>query len=519
MIRLRRLLPALALALATVATSQAKAAKQINCTDGIHYEIDIRKLAIRYQANGLEATLSGLSLLGARVEVAPKTLQQAAVATQKLNEFIKALASGYNSCAISKQAYEQGIKGSLQGMKSDGKALEALRQELLAERKIDANQLEKLLAGYNDKLQRLARISGRAIDYERISSIVDEQLSKHTGAVLAGQTTNTDLILARLDQLAQLQKKAPLPTPQQVKTDISAIKQQLLTKADEAEAAYNEGYALLKRYRFAEAIPHLQRALGASKLLAFYVALGEAYGQLGDFGNAQNVLQEGLNFAGDPDQLTEFSELINVLKLTGMLAHVYVLTGDLDNAIKYRQKEAELEQRAFPGPLPNTGFLWKPDVAELMQLNGDIEGGRDFYKSYLKHVAELGGVSTVALERTDVELSADTPYLFGTEGKAWMIANSLYASGNLSRAQHFAELALQISEKGREVNQDLAIAQNAFLLASILKDKGDLVVALSYAQRALKLFEQHYSQDSSSSYNVQKSEALIKTLKSANGQS
>jgi hypothetical protein len=154
----------------------AHAAKKIQCPDGVRYEIDVKRLAIEYSATGLEATLSGLSVLGGRVAVSPKTLQQAAVATQKLNEFVKALAVGYNGCAIGRKAYEEGIKGLLPAMQSDGKALEALRQQLLDNRKIDAARLEKLLAAYNEKLQRLAKLSGKGIDYERIGAVVDEEL-------------------------------------------------------------------------------------------------------------------------------------------------------------------------------------------------------------------------------------------------------------------------------------------------------------------------------------------------------
>lgn len=327
----------------------AQAARKITCAeDGVRYEIDVQEIAIRYQATGLEATLSGLGVLGARVAIAPKTLQQAAVATQKLNEFVKALATGYNSCAISKKAYAEGIQGLLPAMRSDGKALESLRQQLLADRRVDATQLAKLLESYNKKLERLAKISGKSIDYERIGAIVDEQLGKHTASILQGQKTSQDVILARLEQLERGRKETPLPTPQQVKTEISAIKQQLLVKADEAEAAYNQGYALMQRYRFAEAIPHLEKALALVKLPDFYLALGSAYLDLPELDKAERILREGLA------QMDESGAAEAMANLSSLLGTVLLAKGDLDGALAYTQRALKILTQIYGPDNPST---------------------------------------------------------------------------------------------------------------------------------------------------------------------
>ena len=84
------------------------------------YQIDVRQIAIQYEASALSATLSGLSVLRARIAVEPKTLQTAAAATQEWNEYLKGLAVGYNSCAITKQQYDEGLKRLVPGLKADG---------------------------------------------------------------------------------------------------------------------------------------------------------------------------------------------------------------------------------------------------------------------------------------------------------------------------------------------------------------------------------------------------------------
>src|SRR5713101_1431529 len=88
----------------------AAAQKKISCQDGDHLEIDVKQIAIQYAASSFVGTLSSLSVLGARLEVAPKKLQEAATATQQWDEFLKGLAAGYNSCAVTRQQYAEGLK-------------------------------------------------------------------------------------------------------------------------------------------------------------------------------------------------------------------------------------------------------------------------------------------------------------------------------------------------------------------------------------------------------------------------
>src|SRR5947209_6485406 len=93
------------------AASQAVAAqKRISCPDGEHLVIDVKQIEIQYDASSFAGTLSSLSILGARLEVAPRRLQEAAVATQQWDEFLKGLAAGYNACALTRQQYAAGLE-------------------------------------------------------------------------------------------------------------------------------------------------------------------------------------------------------------------------------------------------------------------------------------------------------------------------------------------------------------------------------------------------------------------------
>src|SRR5262245_10898049 len=76
----------------------AWAQKTVHCQDGDHVLIDVKQIAIQYNASSFAGALNGLSALTGRLEVGPKKLQEAAVATQRFNELVKALVVGYNSC-------------------------------------------------------------------------------------------------------------------------------------------------------------------------------------------------------------------------------------------------------------------------------------------------------------------------------------------------------------------------------------------------------------------------------------
>src|SRR5712692_994489 len=90
--------------------SRSPAENKKTCPDGDHYETDVKQIAIQYEGSSFAGTLSSLNVLGARLTVTPQKLQEAALATQQWNEFVKGLVTGYNNCAITKEQYNQGLQ-------------------------------------------------------------------------------------------------------------------------------------------------------------------------------------------------------------------------------------------------------------------------------------------------------------------------------------------------------------------------------------------------------------------------
>ena len=117
---------ALILGCARTVTAQ----RHIPCPDGDHVEIDIKQIAIKYDASEFASTLSSLSILSSRLEVVPHKLQEASVATQQWNEFVKGLAVGYNSCAITRQQYADGLNRIYPRLKEDATSLEQIRKQI-----------------------------------------------------------------------------------------------------------------------------------------------------------------------------------------------------------------------------------------------------------------------------------------------------------------------------------------------------------------------------------------------------
>ena len=160
--RFRSYLACLALMTILSWVPEVSAQKKIACPDGDHYEIDIEKIKIQYQATRMEGTLSGLAVLGGRIAVEPKTLQQAAVATQKMNEFIKALVVGFNSCAITNKDYQEAMQRLYPNLNDDAVKLEQFRKELLEGQEVNQKLLQELLERYERSLPRARKESLKA---------------------------------------------------------------------------------------------------------------------------------------------------------------------------------------------------------------------------------------------------------------------------------------------------------------------------------------------------------------------
>jgi tetratricopeptide (TPR) repeat protein len=452
----------LLLASATVATGQ----KKIACPDGEHVEIDIRQISIQYDASSFAGTLSSLSVLGARLEVAPKKLQEAAVATQQWDEFLKGLAAGYNSCAITRQQYADGVTRIYPRLRGDGAELEQVRKAIVAGQKVDAKRLQQLIDSFYGNLRQFAQASGKEIILERIAAL-SEQVTSGRQDILQQQKADTELILSRLDQLKETNKQASLPTPTQVGQQISALRKNLLARADEAEAAYNPGYTLLNQYRFTEAIPYLRQALADVPLPDFYLALGQAYLELPNVSEAEKVVREGLKAGARDEQEAQLANQLGV---------VLQAKGDLDGALQYMQRALKIDETVYGPDHPEVAKNAN-NIGQILQDKGDLDGALQYAQRALKIDETVYGPNHPL-----VAIYANN------------IGQILKAKGDLDGALQYVQRALKIDEEAYGPNHPF-VASGANNIGQILKDKGDLDGALQYAQRALKIDEKVYGPD------------------------
>jgi tetratricopeptide (TPR) repeat protein len=327
------------------------------CPDGEHYLIDIKEISIKYEGTKLQAALSGLASIGGRLTVEPKTLQTAVAATQHWNEFLKGLVAGYNSCAITKKQYQEGLQRIYPQLAKEGGELDKLYKLILEGRKIDEKRLKKSLDSYFANLKNFASLSGQDIIIDRFSAVVESTIRTSEARILAGQSASEsrieETIIKRFDALEQRQKEAPLATPSEVRAEVSEIKKSLLAKAEEAEAAYNKGYLLFDRYRFDEAIPHFRKALSLVKLADFYLALGRAYQEIPNLTQAEQVLREGVATTEESGEERKEASLANQLGIT-LLAK-----GDLEGALRYTERALKIFEKSYGTDNPTTRIVRK----------------------------------------------------------------------------------------------------------------------------------------------------------------
>jgi hypothetical protein len=142
--------------------------------DGEHAEIDVRQLQIQYSGVSASGTLDALAKLGLDV----RTVQTATQETQKLNQYLQALAAGFNACAISKAQYFEATQLILPQAKQDAVLMAAVRGELAAGRKVTEGRLNALIQSYLGNLKELAAATGSKADAARIESEIQAGLGQ-----------------------------------------------------------------------------------------------------------------------------------------------------------------------------------------------------------------------------------------------------------------------------------------------------------------------------------------------------
>jgi hypothetical protein len=159
---------------------QLCAQKKIHCPDGDHFEIPVNQIAIQYNGSSFAATLGGLGTLESHVSLDHVKLQEATAATQQWNQFVVALAAGYNSCAVTKQEYEEGIQKIYPRLQEASSDLDKIKKQILestnANTKALTKALERALERYNTNFRQFAEVGGQEKLLESIKQNTDQIL-------------------------------------------------------------------------------------------------------------------------------------------------------------------------------------------------------------------------------------------------------------------------------------------------------------------------------------------------------
>src|SRR5215470_14231787 len=211
--------------------------------------------------------------------------------------------------------------------------------------------------------------------------------------------------------------------PEQVKKEVSAIKEKLLAKVDEAQAAYDKGYDLYQRYRFTEAIPSLKDALQIIQLPDFYLALGNAYLGLPDLGEAEKIYTEGLK-----KSIAEKDEK-NEAIFSNQLGRTLQAKGDLDGALRYTERALTIDEKVY-GPEHPTVAIDVNNIGGILKAGGDLDGALRNIQRALTIDEKVYGPEhpTVAIDVNN-------------------IGQILEAKGDLDGALRYTQRALTIGEK------------------------------------------------------------------------
>jgi len=447
-------------------TGAASAQKKIDCSDGQHIAIDIKQVSMQYDGSSFAGTLSSLSVLSARLEIAPKKLQEAAAATQQWDVFLKGLVAGYNNCVITRQQYADGLNRIYPRLKEDAISLEQMRKLISDGRKTDARRLSMIVDSFYADLKQFAGVSGQSIVLGRIEAL-SEQLTGGQNQILRQEQANSDRISAKLDALIDLEKKSPLPSPAEVAQKISSTRKDLLARADEAEASYNKGYDLLNRYRFKDAIPYLEKAVADVPLPEFSQALGYAYTESGNLNEAEKVLRKGL----DP-----LEDDVHKARLASQLAATLSAKGDIENALRFGQQALKIDEKIYG--------LEHPVVADdadklghILLAKGDLDGALQYTQRAFNIDEKILGTGNVAIANVMDDLG-----------------RILLKKGELNQALVYSQRALNLNEKAFPyLTPRIADATNHIGL--ILLEKGDDDKAMEYLLRAIDIDKKVYGPD------------------------
>ncbi|HMH14758.1 MAG TPA: tetratricopeptide repeat protein [Edaphobacter sp.] len=430
----------------------------IMCGDGKHIKIDVAQFSNKYKGSSFVVTLGALNAMSGSLKVEPIQLQQASELVQLWDEFVKSLAIGYNSCAISKEQYAEGITHLYPRLSEDASKPELIRNRIIDNKTPDTETTNGLINDFYQNLKLFADVSGerKKLDYLLSHSRKqDEEISQDTKKIKNLQD--------QIDELKASFQRTPLQTPTEVKSE---IRTKLLDKAQIAENAYNVGYMLLGNGDPTQAIVHFKEAIENVALPAFYLALGRAYVESSDLNKAEEVLRNGLALKG--------SDNLDTVKLKNDLSHILLAAGD-PRDLKEAEKlafDALTISEAHDGSNSDRVAALSANLGVVYRKQGNLE------KAYL-----------YAKRAFDID-EHDKSSKISTNPNAALDANNLAVvlqnTGNFDEAEQYARYSISsYTEIYGSESPELAVPLET--LSRILDDKGQHDVALQEIERAIWL--------------------------------
>lgn len=478
----------------------------ITCPSGEQrLSLDVKKLTLQYETEGWVGTFNSLgALVGTKVERTAIRLQEAAEATQQWNEMLKGLAEGYNKCVLTKDQYAEGLKRIYPRLKEDTLALDSLRVELVAGRKINETKLKLILDNYFKNIKRFSTLSGNEDILERITAVGDrlkDTVTENTQILLAEQQS----LGQQLANIERILRQAPIPGPEEVG---SKIKKRILARAWEAEEAYTKGYGLFMRYKFIKALPYLKEATEIIPLPEFFLALGHSWYFISNFPKAEQAYRDGLEVAKRESD-HEMLALLN-----GRMGLVLKDQGDL-TALDFAKHALAIDEANF-GPRDFRVAATLNIIGQILKDQGDLVGAMDYYQrgmaidrtvfgpvspivatdlnnigQILKDQGDLAGALKYTQRALAIVRASFGPKHFKLAREAIYLNNIglvLKDQGDLAGALDNSQQALAIEEAMFGLEHP-TVANNFNNIGQILQDQGDLVGALDYTKRALAIDE------------------------------
>ncbi len=207
-------------------------------------------------------------------------------------------------------------------------------------------RLNALIQSYLGNLKELAAATGSKADAARIEAEVQfgfEQVNQKLEAILER-----------------------LPKPAEVSTEID---RKLNAKKDEAKTAYAQGYTLIGKHQFAEAVPYFRRAVAIIKLPEFYYGMAVALWQVPDLAGAEAAVDDGFALLlQQPDERLDAG-------LAGLLGLILEARGDLPGAQRQTERALGIVEKVFGPNDPNVAIVAN-NLGQILQKRGDLDGAQ-----------------------------------------------------------------------------------------------------------------------------------------------